>query len=282
MYYRKDLISKLPNSDEIIAKLEESITWEEFLELSRYFDRTKNPFYIFPADNYEGLVCSFMEILFNQNESFFYKDSINLESPEVKTSIKLLNDLINEYKITPAVVTDYEENTCYDYFIKNEGVFLRGWPSFTKDYKNILRSTKIDSLLGKAALPHLSGSRPLSVFGGWNMMISKYSEHKKEALEFLKFIIREETQKFLYETGAYLPVLSSIYEDENFLEKHPDLIYDRKLLNNGIHRPFLDNYTQISDIVSYYTNQVLKGNLSIDAALSSAENSLISGELIVR
>lgn len=282
MFYRTDFIKSLPNSKEIEKKLKESITWTELIELSTSFKNSNNPFYIFPADNYEGLICSFMEILYNQNSSFFSNDTINWNSQEVINSLQLLYDLIYKYKITPVEVTDFKENTCYDFFIENSGVILRGWPSFTKDYKNFLKSEKIDTLLEKAALPHLVGTKPLSVLGGWNIMISKFSENKKEAFEFVKFILREESQKILYQEGAYLPVLSSIYDDKEYLKIHQDLIYDKELLDKGIHRPFREDYTEISDVISYYINQVLKNKISIETALENTNKSLKSGELILR
>ena len=281
MYYRRDLIQKLPNGSEIEKKLKESISWREFFELSNEFGKD-NPFYIFPADNFEGLLCSFIEILFYKNIDFFKPDKIDWQSEELKYTLNFLFDFIHKYKISPEAVTDFKDNSCYSYFANNNGVFLRGWPSFMKDYKNLLRSKEIDELLESAALPHFEGMKPHSVIGGWNIMLSKYSENKAEAIEFIKFILSEESQKTLYEFGAYLPVLTSVYEDANFLKNYPELGYNKKLLDNGVHRPFLENYTKISDVISYYTNQVLKKNLSIEEALNKTEESLESGELIVR
>jgi len=282
MYYRKDLISRLPNSKEIEKKLKESITWEEFISLSKNFDPNVNPFYIFPADNYEGLVCSFMEILFNKNINFFENDSVDWRSKEIRSTLKLLKDMIHSHNVTPIQVTEYKDNTCYEHFVNHQGVFLRGWPSFMKDNKNLLRSKKIDDLLETAALPHISGSKPNSIIGGWNIMVSKYSENKKAALEFVRYILKEESQKILYEHGAYLPVLKNIYSDEAFMKKNKELRYNKKLLDNGMHRPFLENYTKISDVISYYTNQVLKGKISVETALNNTNRSLATGELILR
>jgi len=282
MYYRKDLIGSLPNSEKIEKKLKESITWEDFIDLSRKFNIDRHPFFIFPANNFEGLVCSFIEILLNQNITFFENDSIDWESNETKFTLQLLRDLIHRYKMTPLEVTNYNDHSCYEYFVKNDGVFLRGWPSFTQDYKKLLRSNNIDTLLETAALPHLKDTKPHSVIGGWNIMVSKYSENKDAAIEFVKFILGEESQKILYEYGAYLPALNEIYSDEEFLLKHTELIYNKNLLDNGIHRPLLENYTRLSDIISYYTNQVLKGNILIETALKNIKSSLISGELIVK
>ena len=281
MYYRRDLIRSLPNSSEIELKLKESITWEDFLELSRTF-KDKNPFYIFPADNFEGLLCSFIEILFYKNIDFFQQEKIDWQSNELKLTLNLLYDLIHTYKTSPIEVTNFKDNSCYSYFANNDGVFIRGWPSFMKDYKNLLRSKKIDEQLETAALPHIKGTKPHSVIGGWNIMLSKYSENKEAAIKFIKFLLKEESQKILYEFGAYLPVLNSVYEDYEFIDRYPELNYNKELLDNGVHRPFLENYTKISDVISYYTNQVLKDNLSIEEALIKTEESLESGELIVR
>ena len=96
MYYRKDLIQKLPDSDKIERKLKESITWKEFLELSNNFSK-KNPFYLFPADNFEGLICSFIEILYYQNIDFFNQDKIDWKSEELKFALKFLYDIIHNY-----------------------------------------------------------------------------------------------------------------------------------------------------------------------------------------
>ncbi|MCW8849953.1 MAG: extracellular solute-binding protein [Melioribacteraceae bacterium] len=282
LYYRRDLIQELPNSEEIEEKLKNSITWEDFFELSKSFDQKINPFYIFPADNYEGLICSFYEILHNQNDKFFQKDTLDWKSEEVRNSILLLSSMINKYKISPQIVTDYRENSCYDYFIYNNGVFLRGWASFPKDSRALLESDRKAKLIEQAALPHIEGSKPVSTIGGWNIMLSKYSEHKEEAFEFIKYINKIESQKIFYKTGALLPVISSIYEDEVFIREHPDLLKNKELLDMGVHRPFLANYTKISDVLSFYTNKVMKNQLSVDSAITYTNKTLISGELILR
>ena len=282
LYYRRDLIQALPNAKNIEKKLKESITWKEFFALSKSFNPNKNPFYIFPADNYEGLICSFYEIIHNQNPSFFKKSKINWESPELRNSFSLLSDMINKYKITPSIVTDYRENECYDYFMYEHCVFLRGWASFPKDSRAMLESIQKAKLIEQVPMPHIEGSKPVATIGGWNIMLSKYSEHKEEAVEFIKYIIRESSQKIFYENGALLPVISKIYSDEKFNLEHPTLKKNKKLLDNGVHRPFLNNYTKISDVISFYSNKVMKNQINLDSAVTLTNKALISGELILR
>ncbi|MCB0730474.1 MAG: extracellular solute-binding protein [Ignavibacteriae bacterium] len=282
LYYRRDLIQALENGKIIEEKLKNSITWDDFFTLSKQFKNEKNPFYLFPADNYEGLVCSFIEVLLNQNPEFFHSDTLNWQSEEISKSFSLLNKIINEKNLTPQIVTDYRETQCYDMFVYDDGIFLRGWSSFPKDSKALLESIQKGNLIEQAALPHIKGSNPMSTIGGWNIMLSKYSEHKQEAFEFIKYIVREESQKIYYNEGAFMPVISSIYKDEQFCKEHPNLLKTKVFLDHGIHRPFLDNYTKISDVISYYANKVLKNQLTVEKAVNNTYQSLISGELILR
>lgn len=283
MFYRKDLLKTFPHYEEIKQSLAQSITWEDFIKLNNYFHKkTNSPFYIFPAYEYEGLVCSFIELILSQNKNYFNSSQLNFETQEAIKSLSLLVDLVNRYKISPPEVTELTENTAYRYYIENDGLFLRGWPSFQKDYKNLYKNTKKDSLLVMTALPHFEGFDPTSIFGGWNLMVSKYSLKKDAVLKFINFLISEESQKTLYEKGAYLPILKSLYDNEEFIEKHPQFKFEKRLIQMGVHRPFLEDYTRISDILSYYINKAIKNEMTVIEALSEANQLIKSHKILIK
>lgn len=282
MYYRRDLMQKVPGYDTLKDKLKNSITWDEFLKISRRFKKSKNPFYIFTADDYEGLVCCFVELLLSENRNYFNENGFNLNTPEARKALNLLVGFVNNYHISPKAVTDFNENSSYKYFIENDGVFLRGWPSYEKDYKNLFKGTSKDQLLEKAALPHFQGFPPTAIFGGWNLMVSKYSKKKKEVLAFLKYFISEEAQEIFYTVGAYLPILTKFYNDSLYIKKYPDLIFKKELLKTGVHRPFLEDYTRISDIISYYAKKAIKEEISVDSALKDATSMINSNKILIK
>jgi multiple sugar transport system substrate-binding protein len=99
--------------------------------------------------------------------------------------------------------------------------------------------------LRRAPLPHLKGTNPGSVFGGWNLMVSKFSSRIPEAVKFAQFLVSEEAQKIMFENGGYLPVNRKIYTDSSYTNLHPELLFYFQLLQNGVHRPFLEQYTTI-------------------------------------
>ena len=104
MIYRKDLLNKLKNSGKIKEKLDKSITWNEFIELGKNFDNKKH-FYTYPADEYEGLICSFVELLLTQ-KNIFFNSKLDFRSPESEKSLQLLVDLVNKYKISPKEIVN--------------------------------------------------------------------------------------------------------------------------------------------------------------------------------
>ncbi len=278
MYYRKDLLQKIDKSGELEKKLKKSITWKEFISLKEKMGGIQNPFYIFPADNYEGLICSYFELILNLDRDYFNSGPITFNTPVAKKALRLLVDLVNKYNMSPPAITEFKENDCYTYFIENDGVFLRGWPSFSKDYKNFTKNSGKEEYLEQAALPHFEGTAPTSIYGGWNLMLSKYSENKEETIEFMKFIVSEESQKILYEQGSYFPVIKRFYENPEMIKSYPELQYNYLLMQNGVFRPLLKDYTRISDIVSYFVKKAILKKLTVEEALFEATEAVNSSK----
>jgi len=279
MYFRNDLLNKLKNYQELKSELDSSITWNKFIELGKKLNSKNHPFYIFPADDYEGLVCSFMELdLTASPNSFNNEKKINLLNKGSINALQLLTNLVQKYKISPANVLDFDETASFKYYITNNGYFLRGWPSYKKDKKNLNDSPAKEDDLSYSPLPRLEGFPPRAILGGWNIMISKSSRNKEAAVKFLKFVISEQAQQILYTKGGYLPILNSFYSDSAY----PKLKFFKKLIDNGVHRPFLENYTSISDILAYYIHKAISGELTVHQALSQANTMINSGKILIK
>jgi multiple sugar transport system substrate-binding protein len=133
-----------------------------------------------------------------------------------------------------------------------------------------------------APLPHLKNTKPSSVYGGWNLMISKFSEKIPEVIKFTKFLLSEESQKIMFEEGGYLPINKVLYEDKYRFTKSNNLKFFKELYKTGVHRPFLKDYTNLSDILSYYVNSAIKGDISVDKALTEAEKKINEKSILVK
>lgn len=267
MFYRDDLLRKSSNYELIRKKLEASITWEEFIKIGMSIPTQQEKFYTFPADEYEGLICSFVELVLSQNPEYFNNQYFDFQSLEMRKSLKLLVDLVNNYKLTTPQVINFKERESYKYFLENDGMFVRGWPSFDKDFRNIYHDSTKEKYIRQVPLPHFKNAKPSFAFGGWNLMISKYTAHSAEALEFINFVVRSESQKILYEYGDYLPVIKHLYDSNYFPNYSAKLDYYKKIFKFGVHRPYWKDYTRVSDILSNAINKVIKKDFTIEQAL---------------
>jgi multiple sugar transport system substrate-binding protein len=278
MFYRDDLLKKFPDYEKVKSELQNSISWERLIELHK--NLKIDPFYIFQADDYEGLLCQFTELMANQNSPIVDKSrKLVVNSIEGKKSLSLLTDLVNKYKISPPDVTYLKENESFRLFVKNNGLLVRGWSSMYDDeIENLTEEVKEDIKL--APTPHFEGTNPAAVYGGWNLMVSKFSERIPEVIKFAKFLISEEAQKIMFEQGGYLPINKLLYSDSSFVAQNPEVKYFEGLFKNGIHRPFLESYTSISDILSYYINRAIKQEISVNDALTTADKKITEKSIL--
>jgi len=280
MYYREDLLKSEKGGDEIIRTLGHAMTWPEFLRLKQRL-RWQKPYYIFPAADYEGLICSFIEILLGLDRDYFATDGFNFNTPEARETLQFMVDLVRKYEAAPAVVTGFTEVSSYEYFIRNDGLFIRGWTSYGKDFANSPVDRGKESQLRMAPLPYLPGGRPASVFGGWNLMISKFSTKKEAVVDFIKFLLSKRSQEIFYTHGGHYPVVSSFYADSSNQLKYPDIGAIKALMRTGVHRPRDREYTNVSKIMSHYFGMALKNMMSVDEALAGATRDIQSEKILV-
>jgi multiple sugar transport system substrate-binding protein len=270
MYYRRDLLQKLPHWQGVEERLKESMTWTEFIALRDKLGYLDKPFYAFPAKDFEGLLCNYFELFVGQTGKALPGNTVDLAAPEAAIALRMMVDFVHRSGVSPKEVVDFDENRSYDFMLKHDGMFWRGWPNFLESYAVSYSDKQKIHNIGRAALPHFEGKKPRSVFGGWNLMISKYSASKPEAIEFLKYLQSEAAQKTLFDVGGYLPTNRKLYEDTTFMRAHTNLTYYRTLLDRGFHRPSFEEYTRISDIISSYFHRAIKGEISVNEALVHA------------
>ncbi len=282
LYARKDLILNKQDGAKRLSELQSTISWESFIKLKNEMN-LPNPFYTYQAENYEGLMCILTELIASQGGSIVRDGALYINgNQELKKAIQLLVDLVNSEKLSPRAVTSFKENESFRYFISNNGVFIRAWPSFSgNDEKVFPGFSALKNDLIFLPNPYFVGKKKVAVFGGWNLMVSKNSRKINESITFLKFAVSEEAQKIMYSNGQYLPIVNSIYNDSVFLKHYPELSFFKDYLLRGVHRPFLKDYTRISDILVYYVKAAINKEMGVDEAISEAGKKIKSNKVIL-
>lgn len=277
LLYREDLVRSLPEGNKLIEKVNRGITWEEFVRYGEAV-RDSTPYYLFPAAEYEGLICVFNEILLGCEKNYFEVHGFNFVTPQATKALQLMVDLVQKYKVTPPVVTSMTEVSSYKYFVRRNGLFIRGWTSYDKDFQTTPDQKR---LMRWAPLPHFADGAPASTIGGWNLMVSKFSPKKAEAISFMKFLLRKESQEIIFTKGGYFPTIRAIYEEESYKKKFPELIEMSQMLASGVPRPPHSNYTKYSEILAHYVSQAIRGRIGVEEALRVATKAIESEKIFL-
>lgn len=275
LYYRKDLINQFEDGAELEDKIKKSLTWNQFIELGKRFENSPSPYYIFPGGNFEGMLCTYHEMLsIDAGNKIFYNQPYNLLTDQSQRALNQMVNFIYKYKFSPVEVTNFDGFSAYMYGYNHDAVFLRGWIGFHKHYREFLTDTSKITNMRLAPLPHFEGNNSSSVFGGWSLMISKFSNQKEEALKFIRFLFEKENQIILYEKGGYLPVNTEVYSDSSFMQKHSELENLMEIMAWAKHRPLLSNYTSLSEIITNNFHKALRGEVNVNNALIQANQEI--------
>jgi ABC-type glycerol-3-phosphate transport system substrate-binding protein len=275
MYYREDLIRRFPDGPKILEEVQNGITWQALLRHAARV-RYRGPFYVYPAADYEGLICSYIEILLSLRPNYFETIGFRFNTPEGRKALQLLVDLVQKEKVTPPEIGNFTEVSSFDYFVQHNGLFIRGWTSYDKDFKIDQIDSAKGSHLRKAQIPFLAEGRPSAVFGGWNLMVAKASKKKEAVIDFMKFLISDESQETFYATGGHYPVLKSFYTDSVYLKRYPEIVQIKELMKFGVHRPVQENYTKYSKIMARYFHLSILGKMTVDEAIDRVQKSIES------
>jgi multiple sugar transport system substrate-binding protein len=148
-------------------------------------------------------------------------------------------------------------------------MFLRNWP-YIYNLLSTDGSSAVKDKFGIAPLPGVSGPGKSSL-GGHSIAISAYSAHKATALDFVKFMTSEETERFYATQGSLAPVLGSLYSDQELVQKLPYLPTLQKSISTAVPRPVSPFYPAVTKAVQDNAYAALQGQKSVDQALKDMQ-----------
>ncbi|MDX3377351.1 sugar ABC transporter substrate-binding protein [Streptomyces sp. ME02-6991-2A] len=112
-----------------------------------------------------------------------------------------------------------------------------------------------------------------SMAGGSSLVISKDSEHKAAATEFIEYLTDTEGQADWYERTKDLPANTSAWESGK-LADDADLQVFKKQMDTAKSSPSLAQWTEITDKVDQAIAKVTQGKASAEDALKQAQSEI--------
>jgi multiple sugar transport system substrate-binding protein len=193
-----------------------------------------------------------------------------VNSPEAAKGLGRLADAYANGNIPKQAIT-YTEEEGRNSFQSGKLLFLRQWP-YVYSRASSEGGSKVKGKFDVAPLPGAAAGKPgASSLGGHNAAISTYSDHKATALDFVKFLLTEETQKGFVTQASNAPALAALYDDPAMIKEQPYLPTLKTSILNAVPRPVTPYYPAVSKAVSDNAYAAIKGDKPVEQALTDMQ-----------
>jgi trehalose/maltose transport system substrate-binding protein len=276
LYYRTDLLEKHGH--------EAPATWQEMTKIAADIQQAERASgdddlwgFVFQGKAYEGLTCNALEWIdsFGGGEIVAEDGAITVNNPDAEAALELAGSWVGA--IAPKGVLNYAEEEARGVFQSGNAVFMRNWP-----YAWALANGEESAIKGKVGVVALPKGGPdgqhTGTLGGWNVAVSKYSEHPELAAELAAFLTGRAEQKRRALEASYNPTYPALYEDEEVLAANPFFGQLYETFSNAVARPSGvtgDEYNRVSAEFWSAVHNVLSGQQPADEALAELERGLM-------
>jgi trehalose/maltose transport system substrate-binding protein len=276
LYYRADLLDKYGK------RVPE--TWDELAATAREIQRKERAGgntdfwgFVWTGGPGEGLTCFSLELIAGNGGGRILDESgkVTVHNPAAEKALERARSWIGD--ISPFDVLGFTgSEPVRTWFQTGKVLFMRNWP-----YAYAMTNRPDSPIAGQfriAPLPAGDSGTKASCLGGWQLAVSKYSEHPAEAIRLVKFLTSREIQLYRAQAAGYAPSRRSLYED-NSLDVTGNSIFGQLLpvLDTTIQRPSTlaaPVYNSFSQVFFTHVSDILAGKKSAQEGLTQAETAL--------
>jgi trehalose/maltose transport system substrate-binding protein len=254
-YYRKDLLEK--HGEKVPTTWEEmTATAKKIQDAERKAGKKEMWGFVFQGKAYEGLTCDALEwiVSYGGGTIIDAEGKVTIDNPEAAAAIEMAASWVGT--ISPPGVLNYEEEESRGIFQSGNAVFMRNWPYAFHLAQEA--NSPVKDKVGITALPKGSGpnARGAATLGGWNLAVSKFSKHPKQAAELALYLTGPEEQKRRALSGGFHPTIQSLYQDKEVLEKNPSFTDLLDTFKNAAARPATATKGKYNQVSSEFWNAV--------------------------
>ncbi len=272
LYYRKDLLKKYNKKV--------PMTWDELVETSLYImEKEEGSIKGFGAswDEFEGLTANSLEYIWSFGGEIFsdsHSEQVNINTQESINAISFMVDMMHKHKITSREITAYSSGDVRESFFDGNLIFMRDWSSGWELSQDIEKS----NVVGKVAIAELPlgdiNGNNYTTLGGWQVMVSSFSNKKEAAVEFAKYRSSEEAQKIAALKMSHLPSIKKLYNDSEIDDSMPFLKYMYPSFEKAYLRPVSPYYAEISKTIQSSVHRALLNEITASQAIEIIEINL--------
>jgi trehalose/maltose transport system substrate-binding protein len=178
--------------------------------------------------------------------------------------------------ISPPGVIGYREWDSLNVWVAGDAAFMRHWPSAYLDSQ--AAGSPIRNKFDVARLPGGQAGH-VGTLGGWGLAVSRFSTHRSEALELVRYLSRRDVQLKRSRVLSQPPTLMELYSLPGVLEPDPRLDLLSQAFQAGIvSRPSNvagKKYQDVTDAYIRAVHSVLTGQKGAPEAAAALEDELV-------
>lgn len=232
--------------------------------------------FVWEGADWEGLTYTALEWQASSGGGHIIEPdhSISVNNPWTIAALQRAQGWVG--KISPPGVVAYRMEDVLNLWQSGNAAFIRAWP-----YVYLVSSRADSPLRAKFSVTYLpsGGVGHTGTLGGWQLSVSKYSQHPREAAEFVRYLTSRQAQlRFTRELG-WTPVRRDIYEDPEALRTNPYYSWLKDALPRiVVARPAAvsgKKYTAVSEAYAKAVHDVLTRQKSPAGAMAELEKTLV-------
>jgi multiple sugar transport system substrate-binding protein len=269
LYYRKDLLEKYGFSP--------PQTYAELSRMARVIlAGERNPRltgFLWQGMQYEGLVCVALEFIRGNGGDVLRPDGTpDLTSGQTLGALRFMRDLIQKQGVTPPLVATLDEESARHVFQSGRAVFMRNWPYAWPLMQEA--DSPVAGRIGITNVPHFPGHSSAPTLGGFHLGVNARSHHKKEAITFVRYMIRSSVQKDIFLNLGVLPADMHALSETSMPSDMASLSELRPSLESARPRPVTPYYLMISQILQPELSAVVTGLRRPEDAMQTAQRQI--------
>lgn len=293
LVYRKDLFEHPEEKRSFKEKygydLKIPDTYDQLKDIAEFFTRPGQDLYgiaLYGNEDYDACTSAFNNIFWSYGAELWDPVSGRIEgyvnSPKAKKALEYFQEL---FRYAPGGFQNAYVPEVNNSIVSGRVAMGMQWYYYFKQFSDETKKSKFE--LGFATLPGQKDANEninrFVMVGGQGISISQYSRHKKEAWEFVEWLMTEQ-QQWKWTEGGGMTGLTAILKDPKFLNAAPanrSFPFSMSITKDYWHLP---EYPQLLRVLQKYVHGCISGRMQAKEALDmcAAEQETILRNRVLR
>jgi multiple sugar transport system substrate-binding protein len=205
LWYRKDLVSKPPE------------TWDQMIEMAEGLPEAGRV--QVQAERYEGYTVWVNALIESAGTSILSgPEEVDLEQKPTEEALEVIGRLAHSPAASPNLPTS-NEDTARLAFEAGEAAFMTNYTfAFASAKEN---APEINEQMGAAPFPRVNSNPARPPLGGFNLAVSAYSDHQRQAFEAALCLSGEKSELTAVELDGLPPSHENLYANPVVKKAYP-------------------------------------------------------------